>query len=83
MPNTHAQSFFSDPRRFQHALPILTGVLLLINLLNPVLENQYARWFTGNYLTDPLIGAVAGSLSFGIPIPSPATSPAASCWPGG
>jgi hypothetical protein len=52
------------------ALPILTGVLLLINLLDPLLQSRYAQWFTGNYLLDPLVGALAGSISFGIPITS-------------
>lgn len=55
---------------FKIALPILTGVLLLINLLDPLLQSRYAQWFTGNYLLDPLIGALAGSISFGIPITS-------------
>ena len=55
---------------FKIALPILTGVLLLINLLDPILQTRYAQWFTGNYLLDPLIGALAGSISFGIPITS-------------
>ncbi|MEJ2033460.1 MAG: hypothetical protein P8Y63_10570 [Deltaproteobacteria bacterium] len=64
------KAFFQTIAVFRTALPILTGVLLLISLLNPILENQYARWFSGNYLTDPFIGAVAGSLSFGIPITS-------------
>jgi uncharacterized membrane protein YraQ (UPF0718 family) len=55
---------------FKIALPILTGVLLLINLLDPILQSRYQQWFTGNYLLDPLIGALAGSISFGIPITS-------------
>lgn len=55
---------------FRTALPILTGVLLLISLLTPLLSRYYSRWFTGNYLIDPLVGAVAGSISFGIPVTS-------------
>lgn len=55
---------------FKTALPILTGVLLLINLLDPLLQSQYSQWFTGNYFTDTLIGALAGSASFGIPVTS-------------
>jgi hypothetical protein len=51
-------------------LPILVGVLLLLNLLNPLFQDRYARWFSGNFLIDPLIGAMAGSLSYGIPITS-------------
>jgi hypothetical protein len=55
---------------FRYVLPILVGVLLLINLLNPLFQGYYSTWFTGNYLVDPLIGALAGSLSFGMPITS-------------
>jgi uncharacterized membrane protein YraQ (UPF0718 family) len=55
---------------FKTALPILLGVLLLINLLDPLLRSRYRQWFTGDYLTDTLIGALAGSISFGIPITS-------------
>jgi hypothetical protein len=51
-------------------LPVLVGVLLLLNLLNPLLQDHYTRWFSGNYLIDPLIGALAGSLSYGIPVTS-------------
>ena len=46
------------------------GILLLINLLSPFLKNYYATIFTGNYFLDPLIGALVGSISFGIPITS-------------
>lgn len=55
---------------FKTVLPMLVGMLLLINLLNPLLESHYSKWFTGHYLHDTLIGAVAGSISFGIPITS-------------
>jgi len=55
---------------FRTVLPILAGMLLLLNLLNPLLASRYAEWFTGHYLHDTLIGAVAGSISFGIPITS-------------
>jgi len=52
------------------SLPIVAGVLMLISLLNPFLEKYYVKIFTGNYFVDPLAGAVAGSVSFGIPIAS-------------
>ncbi len=55
---------------FKTVLPILFGMLLLINLLNPLLATHYADWFNGHYLHDTLIGALAGSISFGIPITS-------------
>ena len=55
---------------FRTALPIIIGILLLINLLNTFLREFYTKVFTGNVLIDPLIGAVAGSISFGIPVTS-------------
>jgi hypothetical protein len=55
---------------FKTSIPILLGVLLLINLLGSLLQDQYSKFFTGNVLVDPLIGAIAGSISFGIPITS-------------
>jgi hypothetical protein len=52
------------------ALPIVVGISLLISFLNPILEKYYPKIFTGNYFLDPLIGALAGSASFGIPVVS-------------
>lgn len=52
------------------SLPIIIGILMLISILNPLFEKYYPKIFTGNYLLDPLIGAIAGSVSFGIPIAS-------------
>lgn len=52
------------------AFPMIIGVLLLVNLINPLLGNFYPRIFTGNYLLDPLMGALGGSVSFGIPLTS-------------
>jgi hypothetical protein len=56
------------------AIPIIIGVLLLISFLNPLFARYYSRIFTGNYLIDSLIGAIAGSVSFGIPIVSYVTA---------
>jgi len=55
---------------FRIAVPITLGILLLIGLVNPPLKKYYLDIFTGNYFLDPLIGAIAGSASFGIPITS-------------
>ena len=52
------------------SLPIIIGILMLINILDPMLQKFYPIIFTGNYIIDPLIGAIAGSLSFGIPVVS-------------
>lgn len=49
---------------------MIVGILMLISLLGPLFEKYYPKIFTGNYFIDPLIGAVAGSVSFGIPIAS-------------
>lgn len=51
-------------------IPILIGILLLVSLIEPYLGNYYNNIFTGNLFLDPLIGAVAGSISFGIPVTS-------------
>jgi len=53
---------------FRRTIPIMIGVLLLINLISPVLRDYYPKIFTGNFLFDPFIGAIAGSISFGMPI---------------
>lgn len=55
---------------FKVAIPVTAGILMIINLLNVFLQDWYAKIFTGNALIDPLIGALAGSVSFGIPITS-------------
>jgi len=52
------------------AIPMIVGVLLLINLIDPFLKNVYSKIFTGNHLIDPILGAIGGSIAFGIPITS-------------
>lgn len=52
------------------SLPIIIGVLMLVSVLNPLFQKYYPEIFTGSYIVDPLIGAAAGSISFGIPIVS-------------
>lgn len=49
---------------------MIVGILMLISLLNPIFQRYYPQLFTGNYFFDPLIGALAGSVAFGIPITS-------------
>ncbi|MFA5994362.1 MAG: hypothetical protein WC823_05375 [Parcubacteria group bacterium] len=67
-------AFKKTMQNIQTALPIVAGILLLLSLVNPLLEKYYTKIFTGSYILDPLIGAVAGSFSFGIPIASYVTS---------
>ncbi|HMB66081.1 MAG TPA: hypothetical protein VKO42_04345 [Patescibacteria group bacterium] len=52
------------------AIPMIIGVLLLVNLLNPLFQKFYPKIFTGNYFLDPFLGALGGSVSFGIPLTS-------------
>lgn len=55
---------------FKPAIPLICGVILLVSLMQQVFQSHYREWFTGNYIIDPLAGAFAGSISFGIPITS-------------
>jgi len=65
------QAFADTLRSFRRALPILLGMLLLLSLASVVIpKSLYHRIFTGNFVLDPLIGAVAGSLSAGNPVTS-------------
>jgi hypothetical protein len=64
------QSIKKTIQVFKTALPIMVGMLLLINLLNVFLKDYYSKVFTGNVLLDPFIGSLLGSVSFGIPVTS-------------
>ena len=61
------KAFFKTTQVFKTVLPMLTGVLLLVSLLHQFFKNNYQYWFSGNLILDPLIGAIAGSISFGMP----------------
>ncbi|MEA2006902.1 MAG: hypothetical protein U9O20_01960 [Patescibacteria group bacterium] len=64
------QSFQKAIQSFKVSLPMMFGILLLISLLSTGWQGYYERIFTGNVFLDPLIGALAGSISFGMPIVS-------------
>jgi len=64
------QAFFKTIQIFKTVVPMLTGVLLLVSLLNQFFKNNYQHWFSGNLILDPFVGAIAGSISFGMPITS-------------
>lgn len=64
------EAFLKTVKNFKRSIPIIFGVLLLINLINSLLGKFYLKVFTGNLILDPIIGALAGSISFGIPITS-------------
>jgi hypothetical protein len=57
-------------RTFQTSLPIMFGMLLLVNLITALVGDYYENVFTGNMILDPLIGALVGSVSFGMPMTS-------------
>lgn len=65
-----SSAFIQTVNNFRKMLPILFGVFMLVNLLNPFLQKYYSKIFTDSYLYDPLIGAAAGSISFGTPVTS-------------
>lgn len=70
MVSSLKKSIQNTLKTFKIALPILFGVLLMISLIQPGLDVVYKKIFTGNLFLDAFIGAIAGSLSFGIPITS-------------
>jgi len=57
-------------RTLTKSMPIMFGILLLISMISVLTNGTYSNIFSGNSFLDPLVGAIAGSLSFGIPITS-------------
>jgi uncharacterized membrane protein YraQ (UPF0718 family) len=56
---------------FKATIPILIGVLLLISLFITAVPGEvFAGLFTGNVVTDSLVGAIFGSIMAGNPINS-------------
>jgi hypothetical protein len=55
---------------FKSALPIMFGVLMLVSLLSIYLFEYSENIFIGNKVVDSFLGAIFGSISFGIPITS-------------
>jgi len=64
------KTFVKTLNTLKTSLPIMFGVLLLVSILNVLFQSHYSNFFSGNYFFDPLIGAIAGSISFGIPLTS-------------
>ena len=64
------KAFFKTTQVFKTVVPMLTGVLLLVSLLHQFFKNNYQYWFSGNLILDPFIGAIACSISFGMPVTS-------------
>lgn len=67
---TIKESISNTMRMLKMAVPMIFGILMLISLLNPIFQKYYPVIFSGNYFLDPLWGALAGSVAFGIPITS-------------
>ena len=61
-------AFLKTLNTIKIAIPMIIGILMLIHLLNPLFQSYYPMLFTGNYFLDPFIGAIAGSIAFGIPV---------------
>ncbi len=56
---------------FKTSMPMIIGILMLVSLaITLIPASFYRRIFTGNYIVDPFLGAVAGSISSGTPLVS-------------
>ena len=65
------QALLKTLNGFKQMLPILLGVILLVSLTITLIPQEwYSKFFTGNQLIDPLIGAIFGSLAAGNPLTS-------------
>lgn len=64
--STVKNAFQKTWNNFINSFPVILGVLLLISLIFTLIPaTLLSKVFTGNRLLDPLIGAIAGSLSAG------------------
>lgn len=63
-------SFLESVQVMKTVIPMMIGILLLINLIMLYIQDYFTKIFSGNPLIDPLIGALAGSIYFGNPITS-------------
>ena len=66
-----SQSIAKSFKMVGRMLPIMIGVILLISLaLANIPKTFYANLFSGDYIIDPIIGALTGSIVAGNPITS-------------
>lgn len=71
LSNRVKQAGIKTLNNFKRFLPILLGMLLLVSLLVKAIPRDfYVKFFSGNILTDSLIGAITGSIATGIPLTS-------------
>jgi len=70
--NNHTkQAAIKTINSFKQTFPILIGVLLFVALIiTAIPKSFYTKIFTGNTITDPLIGAIFGSIVAGNPLTS-------------
>lgn len=68
--NLVKEAFKEAFKTLKTSLPIMIGILLLINLFTVIFGQYYEKLFSGNIFLDPLIGAILGSISFGMPVVS-------------
>ncbi len=65
------EAFWEALKSMYKSLPIIVGILMLVALAKALIPQKlYTDLFSGNYITDPLIGAVLGSIMAGNPITS-------------
>jgi len=62
------QAILKSAKSLWKMAPIISGIIMIVALVNALIPKSfYARVFSGNNFIDPLIGALAGSVSAGTP----------------
>ncbi len=51
-------------------LPIMMGMVMMVNLIMPVVMKGYKSMLSGNMMVDSIIASIVGSISFGNPVTS-------------
>ncbi|MCF7910275.1 permease [Candidatus Pacearchaeota archaeon] len=65
------QSFAKAGKSLWDNLPLIFGIILLVSLINSIIPDSfYLQVFQENFIFDPLVGTIIGSISFGTPITS-------------
>jgi uncharacterized membrane protein YraQ (UPF0718 family) len=68
---TFKKSLVKTGKALWKMFPIILGTILLVSLIFVLVPRQfYSKVFVGNYLLDPLIGSLIGSISVGTPVVS-------------
>jgi len=62
-------AFKKSAKSLWKATPLIIGTVLLVSLIATAVPKKFfSHMFTGNFLLDPLIGSLIGSVSAGNPI---------------